>query len=114
MKKKILIVDDDKTTLQYLELLFVTSYGYSVNVVNSGEEALKSIETELPDLVFLDIMMPKLSGYEVCCELRENPKTRNLPIVLYTSNKIGPDEITKEDRECPIIIEKNKIKLNKY
>jgi len=95
MNKKILIVDDDKATIEYLEFLFSNTYGYEVRTAFSGDEALKSIESEIPDLVFLDLMMPKLSGYEVCCKIRANPRTINLPIILYTSTTLGSDEITK-------------------
>ncbi|MDD5687384.1 MAG: response regulator [Elusimicrobia bacterium] len=94
MKKRILVVDDDVPTLEYLDFLF-TTYGYTVKVASSGELALKSLELELPDLVFLDLMMPKLSGYEVCCQIRANPRTANVPIVLYTATTIVPDDITK-------------------
>ncbi|HAX61412.1 MAG TPA: hypothetical protein DCX95_02480 [Elusimicrobia bacterium] len=57
-KKKILVIDDDQSVVSYLEFLLAI-YGYSMEGASSGEEGLKKIEASLPDLIFLDLMMPK-------------------------------------------------------
>lgn len=81
---KLLIVDDTPLNLKLLgDLLGVK--GYAVTTAVSGEEALAKLASDLPDLVLLDVMMPGLSGYDVCRRLRENPKTALLPVVMVTS-----------------------------
>ena len=81
---KILVVDDTPQNLKLLgDLLSVK--GYSVSTAANGEEALAKVAAEKPDLVLLDVMMPGISGYEVCKRIRANPETALLPVVLCTS-----------------------------
>ena len=81
---KVLVVDDTPHNVKLLaDLLGVKGYG--VSTATNGEEALEKIESESPDLVLLDIMMPGLSGYDVCRRLRADPRTALLPVVLVTS-----------------------------
>jgi len=81
---KVLVVDDTPHNVKLLaDLLGVK--GYAVATAVNGEEALAKVATEKPDLVLLDVMMPGLSGYEVCQRLRANPETALLPVVLVTS-----------------------------
>jgi adenylate cyclase len=81
---KILVVDDTPANLKLLvDVLSAT--GYAASGAVNGEEALAAIERDPPDLVLLDIMMPGLSGYDVCRRLRANPTTALLPVVLCTS-----------------------------
>jgi DNA-binding response OmpR family regulator len=84
MAQKILVVDDTPQNVKLLGDL-LTAKGYEVTTAASGEQALESIARQPPDLVLLDIMMPGLSGYEVCRRIRENPATALLPVVLATS-----------------------------
>src|SRR5437762_10476958 len=81
---KILIVDD---TLKNVKLLadLLTVKGYSVVTAESGREALIQLEAESPDLVLLDVVMPEMSGYEVCQKIRANSATGMLPIVMVTA-----------------------------
>jgi adenylate cyclase len=81
---KILVVDDTPMNLKLIGDLLV-SRNYVVCTAANGEEALAKIASEKPDLVVLDIMMPGMSGYEVCRKIRENPATALLPVVLATS-----------------------------
>jgi class 3 adenylate cyclase len=81
---KVLVVDDTPHNVKLLaDLLGVK--GYAVATAVSGEEALVKVASESPDLILLDVMMPGLSGYDVCRKLREDPRTALLPIVLVTS-----------------------------
>ncbi len=82
--KSLLIVDDDVENSRLLAGLLATQ-GYSISVADSGEEALRMIAAEPPNLVLLDVVMPGLSGFEVCRRIRETPRTRLLPVVLVTS-----------------------------
>jgi OmpR family response regulator RpaB len=80
-KEKILIVDDESNVRQILETR-LTIRGYSVIVAADGKEALSLFSLEQPDLVILDIMLPKIDGYTVCSELR---KKSNVPIIILTA-----------------------------
>ena len=81
---KILVVDDTPMNVKLL-VDILSARGYAVAAAASGEEALERIAGELPDLVLLDIMMPGLSGYDVCRSLRADVATALLPVVLVTS-----------------------------
>lgn len=84
MPQRILVVDDTPQNVKLLGDL-LSAKGYAVTTAANGEQALESIAKQPPDLVLLDIMMPGLSGYEVCRKIRENPATALLPVVLATS-----------------------------
>jgi len=84
MAQKILVVDDTPMNVKLL-VDILTVRGYAVTTATSGREALESIETDPPDLVLLDVMMPGMNGYEVCQAVRANPKTAVLPVVMVTA-----------------------------
>ena len=81
---KILVVDDTLKNVKLLADLLAVK-GYSVITAESGREALAQLEAERPDLVLLDVVMPEMSGYEVCRKIRENAATRILPVVMVTA-----------------------------
>ena len=81
---KILVVDDTPQNVKLLRDLLEVK-GYAVATAASGEEALARLPVESPDLVLLDVMMPGLSGYDVCRRIRDDPATTLLPVVLCTS-----------------------------
>ena len=81
---KILVVDDTPQNVRLLADL-LTVKGYAVATAANGEEGLAKLAPERPDLVLLDVMMPGLSGYDVCRRIREDPATVLLPVVLVTS-----------------------------
>lgn len=80
-KTRILVVDDELNILKYLRANLLTN-GYEVLMASDGAEALQIYETELPDLVILDIMMPKVNGFEVCRRLRE---WTQVPIIMLSA-----------------------------
>ena len=84
MRQKVLIVDDEPAIVASLEFLLGRG-GYDVRVARNGEEALTEAERFDPALVLLDVMMPNLSGYEVCQRIRQGPKGRNVKIVMLTA-----------------------------
>lgn len=84
MAKKILIVDDEPNIVISLEFL-MKKEGFEVAVAADGEEALAKVEAFNPDLVLLDVMMPKKSGFEVCEALRADPARTGLQIVMLTA-----------------------------
>ena len=83
-KPKLLIVDDTPLNLKLLGDLLAVK-GYAVATASNGEEALARLAQEVPDLVLLDVMMPGLSGYDVCRRIRADPATALLPVVMVTS-----------------------------
>jgi len=85
MKKgKILVVDDEVNITQILEFS-IGSEGFEVITAQNGEEAIERARRERPDLIILDIMMPKIDGYEACRILKANPLTKNIPVLLLTA-----------------------------
>jgi len=84
MAQRILVVDDTPMNIKLLGDL-LTAKGYTVATAANGEQALAAIAAEPPDLVLLDVMMPGLSGYDVCRRIRDNPATALLPVVMCTS-----------------------------
>jgi CheY-like chemotaxis protein len=81
---RILVVDDTPVNVRLLSDL-LTAKRYVVATAASGPEALEKIDREAPDLVLLDVMMPGMTGYDVCRKLRENPDTSLLPVVMVTA-----------------------------
>ena len=84
MSKKILVADDEPNIVTALEFLLERS-GYQVRTARNGDEALKAIESDPPDLVLLDIMMPVKSGYEVCKRIRDEPAWRQIKVVMLSA-----------------------------
>jgi len=84
MAHKILIVDDEPNIVISLEFL-MKKEGFEVAVANDGEEALAKVASFNPDLMLLDVMMPKKSGFEVCEALRADPQRSGLQIVMLTA-----------------------------
>jgi two-component system alkaline phosphatase synthesis response regulator PhoP len=84
MKRTILIADDEPNIVISLEYLLQRE-GFDVLVARDGQEALDAVARRRPDLVLLDVMLPRLSGYEVCQRLREDPALAGLRIVMLTA-----------------------------
>jgi two-component system cell cycle response regulator len=81
---KILVVDDNKPNVELLQA-HLESAGYVVITAFSGKEALARIASDKPDIILLDIMMPEMSGYEVCRRLKADPETKHTPVVMVTA-----------------------------
>jgi DNA-binding response OmpR family regulator len=84
MSKTILIVDDEAYIVTSLEYV-MQSAGFEVAVAYDGVEALEKVAETVPDLVILDLMMPKLDGFEVCEKIRENPLWKDIRIIILTA-----------------------------
>jgi DNA-binding response OmpR family regulator len=81
--KKILVVDDETNLVELIKAVLETN-GFSVATASTGQECLNTLKTMKPDLVLLDMMMPMMSGREVCEKIRINPKTKNLKVAFLT------------------------------
>jgi adenylate cyclase len=89
---KLLVVDDTPKNVKLLADI-LTAKGYGVVTAASGPEALAQVERQRPDLVLLDVVMPEMSGYDVCRKLRSNPATELLPVVMVTALDPGEERI---------------------
>ena len=93
MAKRILIADDEPNIVVSLEFL-MKQRGYDIRVVSNGADALEAVGAFRPDLILLDVMMPRVSGYDVCQKVRENPEWQDIKIIMLSAK--GRDvEVTK-------------------
>lgn len=90
--KRILVVEDDPKVVVFLED-GLTFMGYEVLIARDGVSGLYKAQKEKPDLVILDVMMPKMDGYQVCEHLRNNPKTKDIPILMLTARGQQRDKV---------------------
>ena len=85
MKKKILLVDDSSTSLMMHSMILNKHTNYELSTASDGEEAVRKAEEESPDLILMDVVMPKKNGFETCREIRGNQKTAHIPVILVTT-----------------------------
>ncbi len=90
-KGRILVVDDEIYIVHILDFSLGME-GYEVITALDGEQALEKLKTEKPDLIVLDIMMPKLDGYEVCKAIKSSPDTRHIPVILLSAKGRNVDQ----------------------
>ncbi|MBE0526082.1 MAG: response regulator [Candidatus Thorarchaeota archaeon] len=90
MNKKILVVDDEELTTE-LAKTFLEKHGFSVIIAKDGEAGLNMAETENPDLILLDVMLPTMDGFAVCKKLKENEKFKDTPILMFTARGLSSD-----------------------
>jgi CheY-like chemotaxis protein len=84
MTRNVLVVDDEPNIVLSIKFL-INQQGYEVRTAGNGEEALQALAEQIPDLILLDIMMPKPDGYEVCQTIRANPQWQDIPIIMLTA-----------------------------
>lgn len=89
-RERILVVEDEED-IQELVRYNLTKDGYVVETVESGEAALQAVNNTLPHLIVLDLMLPRMSGLEVCKTLKNNPKTMHVPIIMMTARSEESD-----------------------
>lgn len=82
--KTVLIVDDEPNIVISLEFL-IKQAGFGVRIAKDGEEALAAVAESLPDLILLDVSIPKRDGFDVCQTIRKNPAWANVPIIMLTA-----------------------------
>ncbi len=91
LTKKILLVDDEPYIIKSLSFV-LEKKGYNVLCANNGEDALDKIKSYRPDLVLLDVMMPKKTGYDVCMEIRKYQEFKDLYIIMLTAKSQDSDK----------------------
>ena len=95
-KTKVLVVDDEPKIVEIVASM-LTQHGFDVRSAHDGEAALRSIREACPDVVLLDIMMPKMDGTETAEAIKQNPNTAKLPVVFLTSLVAGDELMTEGD-----------------
>ncbi|MBD3348434.1 MAG: response regulator [Candidatus Eisenbacteria bacterium] len=93
LKKSVLAVEDDKDILELISYNLERE-GFDVIAIGTGEEALRSARSRTPDVILLDLMLPGMDGLEVCRELRGDPKTKGIPIVIVSAKGEEADIVT--------------------
>ncbi len=122
MAKKILITEDSPTILEILKVVLAEE-GYEVIAASDGQEALNLAKTEKPDLMVLDLMLPKIDGYKVCRMLKFDEKYKDIPIIMLTARtnetdeklgkEVGADAYIKKPFEPEVVIDEIKKLLNR-
>ena len=88
--KKILVVDDSRTSL-FLEQTILKKGSYRVVTALDGEEGVRKARSENPDLVLMDVVMPKMDGFQALRTLRQDPATQDIPVIMVTTRGEGPN-----------------------
>ncbi len=119
-KQRILIVDDDENIAELISL-YLTKECYETKIVYDGESALKEVDTFLPNLILLDLMLPGIDGYQVCREIRQ---TRNIPIIMLSAKgetfdkvlglELGADDYLIKPFETKELVARVKAVLRRY
>jgi two-component system cell cycle response regulator DivK len=91
MSKRILAVDDQEDNRRILRDL-LTSAGYEVIEATTGEDAVAAAETQVPDLILMDIQLPGIDGYEATRRIKANPRLRQIPLIVVTSYALSGDD----------------------
>ena len=104
-KVKVMVVDDSPTDLKLMSEPFL-SQEYDLVTAADGEEALRKAETEKPDLVILDVIMPKLNGFKVCRKIKSSAKLKNIKVILLTSKSQESDKFWGEKQGADAYITK--------
>jgi CheY-like chemotaxis protein len=97
-KKRILVVDDNQITLKMLRKI-LSSSGYAVLPASNGNDAVMIAREKRPDLLLLDIALPDIDGIQVACALRDDPRTKHIPVIFLSS--LLEEEIKKRTSVCP-------------
>ncbi|MFC1703896.1 response regulator transcription factor [Candidatus Omnitrophota bacterium] len=114
-RARILLVEDEKD-MAYTVTLQLEAKGYEVIVAEDGQAALQKARTERPNIIILDIMLPKLNGYKVCRMLKFDDKYKNIPIIMFTARaqdadkeigrEVGADAYITKPFEPEVLLEK--------
>ena len=92
MSGTVLLVDDNSQNLELLQA-YLDDLGCPIRTARDGVEALQEIDRERPDIILLDVMMPRMSGFQLCNKLKADPATRDIPVIMVTAlNEVGDVE----------------------
>ena|SRR5579884_2886862 len=94
MSKRVLLVDDSSTALMMEQMVLSSKKQYEVMLAHDGQEGVEKASSAAPDLVLMDVVMPRMNGYMACREMRRNPALKQVPIILVTTR--GEEECVEE------------------
>ena len=97
-KKSILVIEDTKSVRQILAAMLIDE-GYEVITAIDGKDGLDLAKRERPDLIILDVMLPEMNGYEVCCRLKFDEEYEHIPVILLTARRKEADR-KKAEQTC--------------
>jgi CheY-like chemotaxis protein len=98
-RKKILLVDDSSTILM-MERMILAKYGYELTTAGNGEEALEKAEREKPDLILMDLVMPRMNGLDAVRRLHDNEQTCAIPVIMVTTRGEATNVETAFENGC--------------
>ena len=100
MPKRILLIEDDKDFLELVTVMIRHKGGdYTLLVARDGQEGLQKAQTEQPDLIITDLMLPKMNGYEICAMLKQDVRFQKIPVVIWSATRLQ-DRDAKLAGEC--------------
>ncbi|MDP3980624.1 MAG: response regulator [Chlamydiota bacterium] len=105
-QKKILLIEDDKDFVMLLRDRFEMS-GYEVDAICNGDEAMRTVANFMPDLIVLDILLPKQDGYKICASIKSNPIYKHIPIIMFTALELKIQKQTALDLGANVYISKS-------
>jgi twitching motility two-component system response regulator PilH len=105
MAKKLLIVDDSPTELKLIKDVF-SGPDYAVVTATDGEEGVEKAKAEHPDLIILDVVMPKMNGFQACRTIKSTPELEKIPIILLTSKNQKSDEFWGKKQGADVYLTK--------
>jgi len=103
--EKILVVDDSPTELELMTKPLINN-NYNVITATDGEQAVEKALSEIPDLIVLDVIMPKMNGFQACRKIKSSSRTEHIPIVLLTSKKEQSDEFWGKKQGADVYLTK--------
>lgn len=116
-RKKIMVVDDEPHVIRSLDFVF-SREGYAVTKAENGEDAIALVKKSKPDVMFLDVMMPRKNGYEICQEIKNDPGLKDIYIIILTAKGkesdrqkgfgVGADEVITKPFSPVNVVEKVK------
>src|SRR5262245_27724792 len=89
--REVLIIDDERDMVEVMGFI-LASRGYKVQAAFDGQQAIDHLEGSVPDLIFLDLEMPRLSGFDVCEQLKNHPRLQKVPLVILTACTLNREE----------------------
>ena len=103
--KNVLVVDDDPNVIEMLRQI-LTGPDFELASAGDGEAGLQAVEAQRPDAILLDLMMPKLDGFNVIERMRANPETRNIPIIVISAKDLSDEESKKLKESVAFVMKK--------
>ncbi len=103
--KKVLIVDDSPTEIKMIKKA-ISEHDFVIVEATNGEEAIQKATSELPDLIVLDVIMPKMNGFQACRKIKTIPELKNIPIIMLTSKNEKADEYWGKKQGADIYLTK--------